>query len=430
MKQKNPVYEELVIEKLVHGGQGFGTLDDGRKAFIWNALPGERVKALLTKLKKDFVEGIAEEVLESSLERIEPKETIYLATSPWQNMTLNAEHEAMHDIVQETFKREGVAVPDFKVVSDGNEFGYRNKIEFSFYGDDEGLHYAFYNRGTHRKQIVQGSALALPAINDAAQALLVELNKNSVRAGDLKSVILRCNQAGKVIAALFVKPEIFARFKLPEGIGGLKVYHSNPKSPASVATKLLYEVGDTKLEDTLLGVPMQYDVIGFFQVNLPVFELALQKIDQVSKGTKNKVDMYAGVGSIGIPIGDTKTLVELDPSNVAMAKKNGGDKDIEVIEASTQQALEYITPDSCLIVDPPRSGLHKDVIERILEAGPAKVCYLSCNPATQARDMALLQESYEIADFVCYNFFPRTPHIETLCILKKKWKYIAFTHQS
>ncbi len=420
MKQKTPIYEELAIEKLVHGGQGFGTLADGRKAFIWNALPSEQVRALLTKRKKDFVEGIAEEILEASAERIEPKESIYLATSPWQNMTLNAEHIAMHDIVQETFKREGVTLPDFEVVSDGNEFGYRNKIEFSFYGDDEGLHYAFYNRGTHRKQIVQGSALALPAINDAAQALLVELNKNSVRAGDLKSVILRCNQAGKVVAALFVKPETFSKFKLPEGISGIKVYHSNPKSPASVATKLLYEVGDTKLDDTLLGTLMQYDVIGFFQVNLPVFELALQKIDQVSHGTKNKVDMYAGVGSIGIPIGDTKALVELDSANVAMAKKNAGNKDIEVIEASTEQALEYITPDSCLIVDPPRSGLHKDVIERILEAGPAQICYLSCNPATQARDVALLQDTYTIRDFVCYNFFPRTPHIETLCILEKK----------
>lgn len=414
------MYEELVIEKLVHGGQGLGVLEDGRKAFIWNALPGERVRARLTKCKKGFVEGVAEDILESSDNRIAPRESIYLATSPWQNMTLVAEHAAKRAIVLETFSREGVVLPSFEVVSDGVEFGYRNKIEFSFYGDDDGLHYAFYNRGTHQKQIVTNSALALPAINDAAQALLTELNKNSVRAGDLKSVILRATQQGEVVAALFVKTDTFIDITLPASLRGIKVYHSNPKSPASVATKLLYSLGDTSLQDMLMNTAMTYDVIGFFQVNLPVFQRALSRIDECTAGAQNKVDMYAGVGSIGIPIGDTSTLVELDSANVAMARQNAKDTSIEVVEASTEQALDYIQQDMALIVDPPRSGLHKDVVARILEVRPRQICYLSCNPATQARDIALLQEAYVIKDFDCYNFFPRTPHIETLCILEAK----------
>lgn len=420
MKHKKPVYEELTIEKLVHGGQGLGVLADGRKAFIWNSLPGEQVRARLTKRKKDFVEGVAEEIIKPSTERIVPRESIYLATSPWQNMTLAAEHEAMQGIVRETFLREGVSLPNFDVISDGVEFGYRNKIEFSFYGDDNGLHYAFYNRGTHQKQIVSDSALALPAINAAAQALLTELNKSSVRAGDLKSVILRATQQGKVVAALFVKTDEFIELPLPASLHGLKVYHSNPKSPASVATQLLYSSGNTVLQDELMGVAMTYDVVGFFQVNIPVFEKALKRIDDCTAGAKNKVDMYAGVGSIGIPVGGTNTLVELDSANVAMARENAKGTDIKVIEASTEQALEYIEQDMALIVDPPRSGLHKDVVSRILEVRPQQLCYLSCNPATQARDIALLQEAYDIKIFDCYNFFPRTPHIETLCILEAK----------
>lgn len=421
MKKKSvAVIEEVTINKLVHGGQGLGQLADGRKVFVWNALPGEKVRARLTRSKKDFAEAIAEEVLVASKDRTEPKEPIYLATSPWQILTFDAENRNKRDILIETYAREGITPAGVEMVSDGNDFGYRNKIEFSFYGDDDGLHYAFYNRGTHHKQIVTDSALALAPINDAARAILAELNKLSTRAGDLKSVILRCSQQGKVVGGLFVKPESFPVIPLPKELSGLKIYHSNPRSPASVATKLLHEIGDCDLADKLMGTTMHYDVTGFFQVNVPVFEMALKQIDYVTGGAKNKVDMYAGVGTIGIPIGGTTALVELDAANVKMAQKNVGSKPIKVVHASTEQALEYITADTCLIVDPPRSGLHKDVIERILEVQPLQICYLSCNPSTQARDVALLQEAYEIDKCEGYNFFPRTPHIESLVVLKKK----------
>lgn len=420
MKQKKDMIETVTIEKLIHGGQGLGTLKDGRKAFIWNTLPGETVKARITKKKKDFVEGIAEEIINKSQDRIDPKESIYLATSPWQMMNLDAENKYKKNIVTETFHRENVELPEFDMVSDGKDFRYRNKMEFSFYGDDDGLHYAFYNRGTHYKQIVHDSALALPAINKAAKNLLLELNKLKFRAGDLKSVILRCTQEGKTVGALFVKPTDFPDITLPGGLSGLKVFHSNPRSPASVATKLLRTIGDIKLSDMLLGTKIEYDVVGFFQVNLPVFELALKQIDYLTVGVNNKIDMYSGVGTIGIPIGGTATLVEQDSANVEMARINVGSQQIDVVQASSEKALEYIVAGSCLIVDPPRSGLHKEVVAKILEQKPKLICYLSCNPSTQARDCAVLLETYKIRTFVGYNFFPRTPHIETLVVLELK----------
>ena len=412
--------EELTIDKLVHGGQGMGVIEDGRKAFIWNALPGEEVRARLTRTRKDFVEGIAEEIIKPSSHRIEPKEDIYLATSPWQIMDLEYENIQKALIVSETFSREHVELPDFSMLSDNVPFGYRNKIEFSFYGDYTGLHYAFFNRGSHQKQIVTESALALPQINTAAKEFLQELNKHTIRAGDLKSVIFRCDQSGDVVASLFVKPETFAELKKPKAIKGLKVYHSNPKSPASVLTKLLYQDGTTTLTDELNGTPITYDVCGFFQVNLPVFEMALKEIADATKKETKKVDMYSGVGTIGLAIGNTKTLVELDEANIAMANHNAQNQDIDVVHASTENALQYIESDVALIVDPPRSGLHKDVVERILSVKPPLICYLSCNPATQARDVALLKDSYKIASFTGYNFFPKTPHIETLVILERQ----------
>lgn len=414
--------EEVKITKIVHGGQGLGELADGRKVFVWNALPGETVRVEIIKKKRSYAEAIAREVVTSSPERVEPREENYLATSPWQMMTLEAENAYKSEIVRDLFAHEKVALPDFgPVVQTDPEWHYRNKMEYSFWGDDDGLHLALHQRGSHGKQIVTGSLLALPAIDVAANAVLAELRKLDLRAGDLKTIIVRCDQKGNTVAALFTKMESFSKLALPAELKGLRVYHSNPKSPASVPTKLLYELGDSKLEDTLLGRTFTYDVDSFFQVNLPIYEKALTRIAEHT--ATDPVDMYSGVGSIGLTVSKERAeLVELDPATAAMGRVNleASGLDGEVVEASTEKALEHIVGDTPVIFDPPRAGLHAKVVERCLEVFPPQITYLSCNPATQARDLALLQDAYEITFFEVYNFFPRTPHIETLAVLVKK----------
>lgn len=417
--------EEVTIEKLVFGGQGLGTQADGRKVFVWNALPGETVRARVIRKKKSYVEAIAEEVVKPSPERIAPEESNYLATSPWQIMTYKAENEYKKSITEELFTREKVLVPSFGLKAPESEWYYRNKMEYSFWGDDDGLHLALHMRGSHGKQIVTGSKLALPAIDAAANAICAQLNTLGARAGDLKTIVVRANQKGEAVAALFTKLDKFKELELTPGLKGLRVYHSNPKSPASVPTRLLYELGDVILEDDLLGKPFVYDVDSFFQVNIPIFEEALASIKQHIDESEI-TDMYAGVGSIGLSIAAEKaTLVELDPATVRMASENAAHADdmvVSVVETSTEKALEYITGDSPVIFDPPRAGLHPKVVERILEAKPPKIIYLSCNPSTQARDLAALQDDYAVEFFEAYNFFPRTPHIETLAVMTAKNK--------
>jgi 23S rRNA (uracil1939-C5)-methyltransferase len=303
-------------------------------------------------------------------------------------------------------------------------------MEYSFWGDDDGLHLALHQRGSHGKQIVTGSRLALPAIDAGAAAICAQLDVLGLRAGDLKTIIVRCDQQGQAAAALYVEPVTFAKLRLPPELHGLRVYHSNPKSPASVPTKLLYELGDCLLRDDLLGKSFVYDVDSFFQVNLPVFEMALQAIrDHIGEASQPEslTDMYAGVGSIGLSVASHDvTLVELDPASVRMAMHNAdanlaaGGPGATVIEASTEKALQYITGDSPVIFDPPRAGLHDKVVDTVLTVLPPVVVYLSCNPATHARDLAKLQASYDITHFQIFNFFPRTPHIETLAILKRR----------
>lgn len=423
---KVEIVSNIIIEKLVHGGQGLGTLPDGKKVFVWNALPGETVSVRLVKNKKDYAEAIAENIVTASKDRIDPVEPAsFLATSPWQIINFDAENNYKRQILVDVFAQEKQELPEFTFTAGTNSLEYRNKMEFGFWGDEEGIHIAHFVRGSHGKTKVTGSKLATPSINNAVADIVQQLNElvragHSIRAGDIKSVILRSNQSGQVVAALFVKPKKFPKLTLPATLQGLVVYHSNPKSPASLATEHLQQEGQLTLSDPILGTQLFYDVLSFFQVNVPVFEKALTVIAKYL-GSQPTIDLYSGVGSIGIPLRGTTALIELEESNIAMAKINVGDKPIDVIHASADKSLAYITPQQAVIVDPPRAGLSNDVTARIIDTKPPMIAYLSCNPSTQARDVKLLCEAgYVITYFEGFNFFPRTPHIESLAVLELK----------
>jgi len=412
--------QQVEIDKLVNGGQGLGTLPTGQKIFVWNALPGETVGVRVGRKKRDYAEGFAEEIINPSKHRQQPIDEAYLSTSPWQIMTYAAENDYKKQILADVMQREGVQVPDLGFEYDQAQQNYRNKMEYSFWGDDQGLHLALFHRASHGKRIVTGSSIARPEIDQAANKILDLLNKNGVRASDLNTGIIRVNSVGKTLVALFVKNESFANIDFSGICQGVVVYYSTPKSPASVITKQLYRQGSIILSDNILGHDICYDVNSFFQVNLPIFCTALQQIIKHTKGQKNIVDMYSGVGTIGIAIG-ANSLVELDNGNVAMAKQNTASlKNIQVVAASAEQATESITNDSCVVFDPPRAGLHQKLTTQLLEIQPSKIIYLSCNPATQARDLAILQHHYKVTHLTGYNFFPRTPHIESLAVLVKQ----------
>ncbi len=432
---KQEIIENIKLDKLVHGGQCLGQTPEGKLVFVWNGLPGEVVDAVTIKKKSKYLEAIVTKVHKSSPNRIEPIEPdSYISTSPWQIMTFKSENIAKQNILSEAFEREGVKKVTWKpFTADLTKEGlnYRNKQEFGFWGDEQGIHTAHFVRGSHSKQIVSSSTLANEKINAIIPEFVKSINDFAKKqadfiAGDLKTATFRCSGSGEVVMALFVKKKYeFSTFDAPVGLKGFVVYYSNPKSPASVPTKKLYTSGDITLTDIVGGKNIKYDVLSFFQVNLPVFETALKKITSVVKAHKKLsqkakvIDMYSGVGTIGICVG-ADTLVESDSSNIPMAKVNVEGTETEVVHATSEYAVEHIAPNSVLIVDPPRAGLHSLVIDRILEAKPSKIVYLSCNPSTQARDIRYLSSIYKITFAQGYNFFPRTPHIESLIILELK----------
>lgn len=429
VKAKLPIVE-TTLDRIVGGGQALGLYPDGRKFFVWGGLPGETVMAQTTKKRSKLAEGKVVEVLVASSERVEPKDsTSFLSTSPWQIMGADTEQHYKSALVEEAFELHDIVLPNpIEVKTDGIRYGYRNKVEFSFYWDteEEKLDLAFFVRGGRGKIPVDGTSLAMDSITILAIEIRDLLRTKQVEGRSLKTLLIRCSQDGTCTWQLYLKdmlPELISEKEssLLSASGGELIY-SDPRSPASRITERLASFGNITLTDTIRGAEFSYATEGFFQVNLPMYETALADMKEwLPNGPV--VDMYSGVGTIGLTIGgDDTTLVELDPYAIGEMRKN-----VErlrskavVVQAPSESALDHIVKDATIILDPPRAGLHADVIRRLLDVTPNRVIYLSCNPVTQARDVALLGEKYGIRAHTGYNFFPATPHIEHLVVLDLK----------
>jgi len=432
MKQRILETAEVRLDRIVGEGRAIATMEDGRKLFVWGGLPGELVEVEITKKRSSFAEGVVTLVIEASPERVAPKDPgSFLSTSPWQILSLESENRYKVQLIDEAFALNNYKLPaQSEVYSDGVEYGYRNKVEFSFWWDQAGrrLDLAFFRRGSHAKIEVDGTSLASDVINEAAQRLRDLMQaRDGFNGMELKTFLVRSNRDGKVSGQLYVKSLEFPQLSEKElatlNIAGFELIFSNPKSPASVITQRLQKAGETTLTDTILGVPFRYATEGFFQINLPVYETALRDMQAAIPANTPVVDLYSGVGTIGLTIGgDNVTLVEANENAVREMRQNIAELNRETavaVLAASETSLEYITADATIIVDPPRAGLHQAVVDRLIEVKPARIIYLSCNPATQARDVALLGEHYTVSTQRGYNFFPHTPHIEHLVVLDK-----------
>lgn len=407
----------IKVEKFIPGGFALGTDHSGKKIFFWNALPGETVlEYKITKNKSSYIEAIATSISDFSSYRVEPKDQCYLSTSPWQILDYNYELEQKSFLVQEIFREHDIIVNPPEVATDGRDYEYRNKMEYALYYDNEKqkIFPAFHTRGSHQKIPITNSSLERPEIFKKAQEIIEDLNLRGEEARKYQSLLLRCNQNGEVS-------------------GGL--YENHKPHP-------IFD----NLKDKILNQEYSYSPNGFFQINLPVYETALLEIKKYIK-TDDVLDLYAGVGTIGLSVARDKklTLVEVDKSAFGELCKNCeqvfsegirsydedeytdpvatgvGDapqrKKPTAILAKSEDVLSYIQPKQTVILDPPRAGCDRKLIDKLLEAKPKRIIYLSCNPATQARDIKILLEKYHIEKMKTFNFFPHTPHIENLTVL-------------
>ena len=414
------------IEKIIPGGQALATMSDGKKAFFWNALPDEIVTDYrVTKNKSHYLEAIATTITNPSPYRIKPKDACFLSTSPWQIIDYDYELKLKKSLVKELFREHNIPIKLPEIITDGCDYYYRNKMEYALYWDHntEKIRLAFHERGSHRKIPVSSSSLERPEIFEEAVKIVDDLNARHEEARKYQSLLLRCNKKGEVSGGLYEN------------------HQPHPVFPT--------------LSDSILDHNYFYSPNGFFQINLPVYEMALQEIKKHTT-TDEVLDLYSGVGTIGLSVARDKklTLVECDKSAYAELRKNclGGENitfeehnrrrgdygatearndgpegafqegDISTphaILAKSEEVISHIRPEQIVILDPPRAGCDRKLIDRLNEIKPTKIIYLSCNPATQARDVKMLLENYQIEIIKTYNFFPHTPHIENLVVLSK-----------
>lgn len=424
---------QLQIEKLIFGGQALAR-KDGQVFFIWGGLPGETVEVEITKKGKGFCEAVVKSVVEKSAERIEPKEKHFELCSPWQNMTFEAENKYKVEIAMETYCRLGkFELPELEIARDERALGYRNKMEYNFVQEKRQIRFALFERRSHNLKAIDVCELGEANIGRAAGAILDWINKNKIGIADLHKLILRGNRQGEVAAALFVRSEKvkWPEVKLEGGLTGFSVYAGEDRpvlvrEDRTERTNRTNEGRGVKITEEVMGMKLQYGLLSFFQVNVPIFEMAVSDIAEWVEGEEKVLDFFAGVGAISLPLNKKfaqGVLVESNADASADAAMNIEKNQItncRIESGDADMNVDILTADSTVIFDPPRAGLGTAIIDRVLAVKPKKLIYLSCDLATQARDVGKLLNDYEIKFAKLYNFFPRTPHIEGLVVLERR----------
>ena len=419
---------KLKIEKLVFGGQGLAR-HEGKIYFIWNALPGEEVEAEITKQTKTFCEGEAVKIIESSPYRKNPKEDHYMSCSAWQILDFAQENAWKRFVAEEVYhKLSGLSLQNLPEIAyeEGEDFNYRNKMEYHFIEENSEIKLAFFARGGLKLLALdKGCVLAKKEINKAAEEIVVWLNSIKAPIRALKNLVLRFD-GEKTLAGLIIREKIkFVSLpKLNKNLAGFHIYFADPYKPSNWLPEKISSSGEEFLTTKINGRELRYGLLSFFQINENMFKKALHDMSQFVEEGREIVDYYSGVGTIGLGLNKKikkGTLVESNPEAAKFAKENilkNNVQNFEAVCAPAEKMIDYITKDKIVIVDPVRAGLHTRLIKKILKERPEKVIYLSCDISTQARDLKYFSALYSVKFLKLYNFFPKTPHIEALAVLE------------
>jgi 23S rRNA (uracil1939-C5)-methyltransferase len=423
---------ELTLEfkKIVGEGKALGR-SEGKVVFCYGVLPEETARVLITFEKKNFAEAELLEIIKPSPHRIAPREDHYISCSPWQVMDYEFQCETKKNLIEDLLyqtTKETIKLDKFYTAKD--TFGYRTKIEYSFTGEPGALSFAFHKRGNYREKFLlpEGCALMSPGTNAVAVKILAVINELKLSTADLKTLIIReAKKPGSRVAALYMKRQDIGLPEMKfEGLDGFLAIYSNPISSVSQVDGVIKAWGNDFVTEELAGSKFSYGFDCFFQNNMELFEEALKEIRAASFKCGKLVDLYAGVGVIGLTLRDLADkvyAVESSENSSKYAALNASQNNAphyEIVCSMSEKAKEDLFEGTDIIVlDPPRAGLHNNVIKRIMEILPKRIIYLSCNPITQGRDAAFFLEKYKIVRSAGFDFYPNTPHSETLLVFER-----------
>ena len=448
----------LSIEDLAFGGEGVGRVD-GQVHFIAGAFPGEQVTAEIQNGRKRWQRARLISILEKSPERIPPRcsHTGACGGCVYQELAYEAQLEAKARQVRENLIRiAGVRPPELKPPLAAPEpFHYRNKMEFSFSPrswDPSGLpeHPApgpalgLHVRGRFDAIFdIVDCALTTPEVNALVAFVRDEARSRGIAGyhgrdltGVLRHLLVRSSRgSGEWLVALIVHHEVpglreiaeLARERFPQIAGFLLWINAGLATVARAEEEILL-YGRDRIVERVCDLEFELSASSFFQTNSAAAEGLLTTIREMARPARTLLDLYCGVGTLGLGLaGSCERLIGIEsiPSAVADAGRNAKRNGIHhatfetaSVEGWIPRARE-IRPE-VVICDPPRAGMHPKALAGLASVSPPTIIYVSCNPATLARDLCdLAADGYVAERMRILDLFPHTPHVETVVLLTR-----------
>lgn len=455
MKANIPVKKgdcvEINITGLGSSGEGVGKYD-GFTVFVQGALPEETVKAEITQVKKSYGVGKLQEIVVKSPERVEPVCPIYAECGgcQLQHLSYKGQLEMKRAQVQAALSRIGhLELEAQPVIGCANPWNYRNKMQFPAAINAEGvLNIGCYAAATHSVINADGCMIQKEANNQVLLTVRKWMQRFGISAYDEKTgkglvrhVMARVGvHSGDVMAVLITSGyDIPHRKELIEWLkkyvpGLVSIVQNINKKPTNIImgskTRVIY--GSSTIKDSLGALTFNVSAQSFFQVNSEQAEKLYNKALEFAalNGSETVVDVYCGTGTISLFMAKHAKKVygiEIVAPAIEDAKKNAADNGCENAEfllgdASVElpKLLESGVQPDVILVDPPRAGCEEKVLAAIAGVAPERIVYVSCNPASLARDLAFLeQHGYKTAVVQPVDMFPATSHVENVCLVTR-----------
>ena len=444
MLEKNKVYRARV-EGYTSEGLGVARID-GQAVFVHRALRGEDCDILLLKVLKNAAFGKAVKVYTPSPHRTEPDCPYYgrCGGCDFRHMDRAEELDAKRQRVQDALRRIGGSAVTVESIDGGEPLHYRNKSQYPVAADGS---VGFYRARSHQVVPVEQCLIQKPQADKAAQALRdyirtygVSCYDERTRRGLVRYLYIRTNGAGQSLLCVLVngrklphEQELveLLRQAVPDAVGVVLGVNTQPTG-AVLGTEYRTLWGADVLTDTLCGLTFRLSVPSFYQVNREMAEVLYDKAVEFAglTGGETVLDLYCGAGTITQVMARHAGQVigaEIVPEAIEDAKENAKRNNIanvaffcgDASAVAADFAAKGLRPD-VICVDPPRKGLTPEVVQAAAQMAPRRIVYVSCDPATLARDVKLFAQSgYEAVRAAAVDMFPGTANIETVVLLSK-----------
>jgi 23S rRNA (uracil1939-C5)-methyltransferase len=439
---------DLRIDSLANGGAGVARLE-GYVVFVRDAIPGDRVRAVVTKRKRAYAEARTVEVLEPSPERI-PAVADHPG-APWQVLPyerqLEVKAEQVADALHRIGRLDGFALEP--IVPAVEQWRYRNKLEYSFGTDDDGaLVCGFHAPGSWERIVaVDDCLLASERGNAAREAALAWCRAQGLPAYDrrtqegvLRNLVVReGRRTGDLQVRLVTSPADLDLDGFAEAVGAASVMWTRAagvgETTAGGESEVLHGTEAIDEELTLAGTELRFRLSAeaFFQTNTEMAEVLYGTAVEFAalQGWERVYDLFCGIGTIGLALAPRagevwglEIVEEAIADAIANARRNDLAAKTRFFAGDVRVALRELSeragrPD-VLVVDPPRAGLSAKIVRRIIETAPKRIVYVSCNPTTLAPNAAQLVEAgWTLRRVRPVDMFPQTPHIECVALLER-----------